>query len=503
MTSAIVDVAIVLAAIYVALAVACSWLQEQIAAFAKLRANTLEKGVRELVSRDALIFEQIASHPLVTAGSSETGIQFPSYLEPRNFSLAFWQSIFTSAAAERPSAHADPAVALAGLVVSVNTWMPATIEGRRVKRTAVALLTSAEGSYERLLGATDAWFDAQMDRVSGWYKRNAQYILIGLACVLAFGSGVDTIDLARQLYAAPAVAAVVAGEVSQSVARESNDSAAARRTDVANVVLHAQQLESLRLFWWHAPSEANTAPSTPSGVVEKIFGLAITTIAISLGAPFWFDLLKNLVNVRMAGSKPEPGSTAAKLEFARERLIDRPAEGRQRSDVCAQPRPVVQEQHVVVRGGHDAAATAVGRIERGPFFRGYDERARCGADGAPWVRSRTRGFDARSVENRDAGLRVEHEPVAARHALDGDDVARFALPIDHGGEGGNRLEMLHDRYSDDRYDQQHEHVRGGERERSEPRRSPREEQREARDRSGEDRAAEFEQLRPQLSEGRN
>jgi hypothetical protein len=36
-----------------------------------------------------------------------------------------------------------------------------------------------------------------------------------------------------------------------------------------------------------------------------ILGWVLGIIAISMGAPFWFDLLVKLVNVRKAGIKPE------------------------------------------------------------------------------------------------------------------------------------------------------------------------------------------------------
>ena len=35
-----------------------------------------------------------------------------------------------------------------------------------------------------------------------------------------------------------------------------------------------------------------------------ILGWLITGLAVSLGAPFWFDMLKTFVNVRGAGQKP-------------------------------------------------------------------------------------------------------------------------------------------------------------------------------------------------------
>jgi len=38
---------------------------------------------------------------------------------------------------------------------------------------------------------------------------------------------------------------------------------------------------------------------------ENIFGFIITALAISLGAPFWFDLLNKFINLRSAGKKPE------------------------------------------------------------------------------------------------------------------------------------------------------------------------------------------------------
>ena len=36
----------------------------------------------------------------------------------------------------------------------------------------------------------------------------------------------------------------------------------------------------------------------------KLIGLGWTAIALSLGAPFWFDLLQKIMSLRAAGSKP-------------------------------------------------------------------------------------------------------------------------------------------------------------------------------------------------------
>ena len=39
-------------------------------------------------------------------------------------------------------------------------------------------------------------------------------------------------------------------------------------------------------------------------LVSKILGFILTALAISLGAPFWFDLLRKLVNIRSTGGRP-------------------------------------------------------------------------------------------------------------------------------------------------------------------------------------------------------
>ena len=39
-------------------------------------------------------------------------------------------------------------------------------------------------------------------------------------------------------------------------------------------------------------------------LISKLLGFVLTALAISMGAPFWFDLLKKLVNIRSSGSRP-------------------------------------------------------------------------------------------------------------------------------------------------------------------------------------------------------
>ena len=54
-------------------------------------------------------------------------------------------------------------------------------------------------------------------------------------------------------------------------------------------------------------SPPGNAPGTSDWLI-KLLGLAITIAAAALGAPFWFDALNRLVNLRNTGKIPESKS---------------------------------------------------------------------------------------------------------------------------------------------------------------------------------------------------
>ncbi|HWT05899.1 MAG TPA: hypothetical protein VN224_09110, partial [Xanthomonadales bacterium] len=190
-----------------------------------------------------------------------------------------------------------------------------------VKKTLTALINAAGGEYDKLLAATDAWFDSQMDRVAGWYKRTAQWWLVGIGAFIVIVGGVDTIQIAKQAYASPVITEAFAAQMRAVVVNETkpqagqptpapgatipDDQRRAQASAVAKAVNDALAKEPTIKVLWSKPS-TDDAP----GYALKVLGLLITIIAVSLGAPFWFDLLKCVINVRMAGEKPD--STPAK-----------------------------------------------------------------------------------------------------------------------------------------------------------------------------------------------
>lgn len=151
-------------------------------------------------------------------------------------------------------------------------------------------------------------FDDAMERASGWYKRKVQVMVVILAAAVAIGGNVDSVRIANRLWNDAPLRAAVAAKAADQV-----DSQKA-----ADAVDQVHQLQ-LPLGWG--------AANAPKGIGEaalRIPGWLITIAALSLGAPFWFDLLSRLVRLRGSGV-PEPprslsdatstgGSHAAKVK---------------------------------------------------------------------------------------------------------------------------------------------------------------------------------------------
>ncbi len=65
-------------------------------------------------------------------------------------------------------------------------------------------------------------------------------------------------------------------------------------------------------IWGYIPLDWNLKPGAQQNKWFKFFGWIFSALAISLGAPFWFDLLNKLVNLRGGGKPAEKAAEAAK-----------------------------------------------------------------------------------------------------------------------------------------------------------------------------------------------
>lgn len=330
--STIVDVAIGLIFVYLVVALICTALNELIAQLVALRAKKLEAGIRRMLSEGYA--SQLYDHPLISRLSrpglwnklfsilpkrkSAENRALPSYIPGRLFTTALLDII-------APVGNQSRSVA------ELRSGIDALPDGD-LKRALRALLDNADDTIDSASESVERWFDDVMSRVSGQYKRHIQIITLLLGILLSGLLNADSLALARRLSQDDALRAAtvalaedtieqikaattpsptsggvdeIASAAASPAAGEPSDSGDSNQLSLPEEQI--QQLltdtESLGLpLGW---TDEELRPDTLGGWATKLLGIAFTAVAVSLGAPFWFDLLGKFVHVRAAGPKPD------------------------------------------------------------------------------------------------------------------------------------------------------------------------------------------------------
>ena len=180
------------------------------------------------------------------------------------------------------------------------------------------MIDNARGDIDAAREGIEAWFDDTMARVSGWYKRKAQIIIVFIAIGVTVALNANTITMGATLWKDPAVrAAAVAQATSDEVTAETpGDDAQAKLDNAANAVDEVEKLG--------VPLGGLTqiTASDVGDVFRHAGGWFLTIVAISLGAPFWFDTLSRLSRLRNSG-KPETPLPATGRGLPNERVVTR------------------------------------------------------------------------------------------------------------------------------------------------------------------------------------
>jgi hypothetical protein len=313
----LLDIGIGLAFVYLLLSLICSAVSEMTEGWLKKRASDLERGLRELLNDPGGtgLVSKLYDHPLVsglfkgrydpskiTNGRYPTGTTLPSYIPSRNFALALMDLVLPASAAT-PSG-ATGATAASGTPATVNALQPlrnaiATIQNPQVEKALMTLLDAAGDDIAKARENIEAWYDSAMERVSGWYKRYSQVIIFILGFVVAGLMNADTVSIARALSTDAALRSALVNEAQEYTKVQASGApmsvAAQEKLKKAD-----EELRKLRLpLGWGAALD-----NSGSGWLLRVVGWLLTAIAISLGAPFWFDLLNKFMSARSA-MKPE------------------------------------------------------------------------------------------------------------------------------------------------------------------------------------------------------
>jgi len=193
----------------------------------------------------------------------------------------------------------DPATPLPGIAEIKKAAL--ALPAGSVRDALLSNLMVANNDVDKLRASIATWYDDSMERLSGAYKRQLKWItmLIGLAVAVAFNA--DSLKVATTLWNDPERRALVV-ESATKVVQEGLPKSGQPT---------GETLRPLPIGWncdvakpgAPTPSVWKCATMEPP-TTTQIAGWLLTAAALSLGAPFWFDLLSKFMNVRGAGAKP-------------------------------------------------------------------------------------------------------------------------------------------------------------------------------------------------------
>jgi hypothetical protein len=314
--SSVLDIAIGAIFIFLLLSVFATAINEIIFSFLNMRGKELLRGISTLLSdaHDSDLVTRIYNHGQVFGlfqgnfNPAKPG-KLPSYIPSRNFALALLDTVahpFSEVAAPPATLGQQAAPGQAGAaagagqqaVVLTQAFKDAAAKlaadpaTEKVGKPLVSMITMAGNDAAKLQKSVEDWYNSGMDRVSGWYKYKTQWMLFFIGLVMAAAINADTIHIVKQLSQdATLRASIVAAAESAKDPQVNKDKTTQQRIDLAKDSISKINNIGVPLGWHHGDWTANHAPNL-------IVGWLLTAIAISLGAPFWFDTLNRIMIVR-------------------------------------------------------------------------------------------------------------------------------------------------------------------------------------------------------------
>jgi hypothetical protein len=310
LNSGILEVAIGLTVVFILISTVCTAIREALETLLKTRAAYLEYAIRELLKdrEGKALAKSFFEHPLIFGLFQNDyapralkptmfarGRDMPSYIPARNFAAALIDIV--ARGKDMTVAPSSVAISFESLRASVST-----VSNPYVQRALMTAVDSAQGDLELARKHLEAWFDAAMDRVSGWYKRATQKIIFLIALVIVVALNVNAISIANTLYRDQALRAAALA------------TAESLKPDQLGAQSALKALEDMRLpigwhgqwdKWWTRLSAGELRFALD--VLTPALGLLLTAFAATLGAPFWFDVLNHVMVLRgtVKPSKPK------------------------------------------------------------------------------------------------------------------------------------------------------------------------------------------------------
>jgi len=367
--SFILDVAVGMVFIYLLLSLVASGVNEILASIVQSRAANLQRGLHSLFSGDSIeagsltLVDNLYNHGLirglypdpvkdlndnsplgwltrlrlwlqkrvgVAPGKDIAGVKnpllLPSYIPARTFALALIDILNKD--------KFNGKTAIQNIEGFLSSHQQQFAKNKAVQ-AMLALTIDAENDVkdeakrlQKLQSNLEDWYNDAMDRVSGWYKRYTQRVLMIVGLILAIAFNVNSISIAHLLWVDRDIRdGMVAAATDYLKDHPNVESARGQTGQPATEKALVERMESsvnavnavttkymLPVGWRHSRAEylgwwADDPREMAVEALVVLAGWLITAGALSLGASFWFDMLNKIMVVRNTVKPQEKSQT--------------------------------------------------------------------------------------------------------------------------------------------------------------------------------------------------
>lgn len=194
--------------------------------------------------------------------------------------------------------------ALPDLPEPVQNSLTALVERAQIKKDSI------EEELQDLHREIEQWFDNSMTRASGVYRRNARGIAIAIGFIVAVAANADTLFIVDSLSQNSLLRGTIS-DYAQTELQRTPDIDSVKQTvrqqltDVSLPIGWESDIRTRQIPVAQPLSVPNTGVSLPNPIfyLKRLAGWLITGVAISMGAAFWYDLLKKIITVKNTGGK--------------------------------------------------------------------------------------------------------------------------------------------------------------------------------------------------------
>ena len=329
----LLEIIVALIFIYLTSSLIISELQEQLAALLEFRAKNLKQALEIFLGKNTVESLYYNNNSLLSGFNQYTNPRTgnsvgPSYVEPKvlaaslislvNSKLSDNEKLLKADFLEKNLVEEKTGIFKKLASISDFSKIDKLAIDRLIEIGYSTKLKHDNPTLENFVDEIANTFTQIMERTSGVYKRNAKGVSFAFGFLAAALLNIDSFYVIEQLSKNPNLrqginqVATEVFQTNESCFKDAQDdpTKVAKCTEKLQVsVKNLEKINQPLPLGWNEKGWFNGEQiKEQNGLLQAIFGWLMTGVAVAMGAPFWFDILGKLINVRNTGKPILPNT---------------------------------------------------------------------------------------------------------------------------------------------------------------------------------------------------